>query len=268
MSGQEQKTKVKEPFSEKASPKTLTLLDCFCGMGGVSDGFALEGFDVTGIDIVDAQVKLGYKHKFIQADMLTLNGEDFRGYDVVWGSPPCRDFSRIATTDRKFWKGQWVEWKNPANPEKGMILVDTFLNFVRSAKPNMWIMENVPGLVKYFCRPTQISKISPTMKRAFWGNFPPFLMPCQTNIPLKSKIRDPWLRSKIPLACSQAFAQACKEKLMEEIPFDGSIKLSTFYTKKCFGKNNCWENIRQKCPYLVECKQKQFSESKKVEVDV
>ena len=30
------------------------MLDIGCGMGGTSDGFALEGFDVTGIDIVDA----------------------------------------------------------------------------------------------------------------------------------------------------------------------------------------------------------------------
>ncbi len=44
---------------------TLKMLDCFCGMGGVSDGFILEGFDVTGIDIVDAPKMLGYKHRFI-----------------------------------------------------------------------------------------------------------------------------------------------------------------------------------------------------------
>jgi len=194
--------------------RELKMLDCFCGIGGVSDGFALEGFDVTGIDIVDAQVKLGYKHKFMQLDMRLLNGSDFRGYDVVWGSPPCRDFSRIATTDRKFWRGQWVEWKNPANPEEGLKLVNAFLKFVQDAKPTLWIMENVPGLAKHLVlKPTQISHIGPTMKRAFWGNFPSFLMPSQ-EIPHKSKIRDPWLRSKIPLACSRAFARACKEQLL------------------------------------------------------
>lgn len=195
----------------------MKLLDCFCGMGGVSDGFALEGFDVTGIDIVDAPKMLGYKHKFIQADMLTLKGEDFRGYDVVWGSPPCRDFSRIATTDRKFWRGQWVKWKNPANPEKGLELVNSFLTFQDKAEPKIWIMENVPELSKYVLKPTQISHISPTMKRAFWGNFPPFLMPCQTNIPHKSKIRNPWERARIPLTCSRAFSKACKEALTEKV---------------------------------------------------
>jgi site-specific DNA-cytosine methylase len=32
------------------------LLDVFCGLGGVSDGFALEGFDVLGIAHVPGNV--------------------------------------------------------------------------------------------------------------------------------------------------------------------------------------------------------------------
>ena len=72
----------------------LKILDCFCGLGGVSDGFALEGFDVTGIDIEDMPSK-GYKHRFIRADIRDLKGEDYRGYDVVWGSPPCREFQGL-----------------------------------------------------------------------------------------------------------------------------------------------------------------------------
>jgi len=198
-----------------------TLLDCFCGIGGVSDGFAVEGFDVTGIDIVDAPKMLGYKHKFIQADMLTLKGEDFRGYDVIWGSPPCRDFSRIATTDRKFWRGKWVEWKNPANPERGLKLVNAFLKFVENAKPILWIMENVPNLEKHLVlKPTQISYIGATMKRAFWGNFPVFLMPMSEKVRAKSSYNSPigaWERARIPLACSRAFAKACKEALQKEV---------------------------------------------------
>lgn len=212
----------------------LKMLDCFCGMGGVSDGFALEGYDVTGIDIVDAPKMLGYKHRFIQADMLTLKGEDFRGYDVVWGSPPCRDFSLYARIYGKTWK------KNPVNPEKGLELVNCFLKFVENANPQFWIMENVFGLKKYFNTKSrfttnlrcgsQVKQKNQQMVRSFWGNFPNFLLPKEnSNIIMgdytrkssrlkgynRKQLTSSVVRAKIPLACSQAFARACKEKLLE-----------------------------------------------------
>ncbi len=83
--------------------KRFMLLDVFCGLGGVSDGFAMEGFDVLGIDIEDMPSK-GYKHKFLRTDIRDLKGEDFRGYDVIWGSPPCRDFSQFAVVYGRTWK--------------------------------------------------------------------------------------------------------------------------------------------------------------------
>jgi hypothetical protein len=219
-------TKVKKQ-NEKSN---LKMLDCFCGMGGVSDGFALEGFDVTGIDIVDAPKMLGYKHRFIQADMLTLNGEAFRGYDVIWGSPPCREWSLFAKRFGKTFK------KNPPNPQKGLELVKAFLKFVEDAKPKIWILENVPYLEDYlhgkprFISTLRVSKYckNPQMRRAFWGNFPDFLLPKEDS-PYVMRIRaevkarhqvyptfkNSAERAKIPLACSRAFATACREKLLE-----------------------------------------------------
>ena len=192
--------------------ENMKLLDCFCGMGGVSDGFALEGFDVTGIDIVDAPKMLGYKHKFIQADMLTLKGEDFRGYDVVWGSPPCRDFSQLVDK-----RGTKTAWKILKNPEHGLILVNAFLKFVEKAEPTIWILENVQGLSKYLpLKPKAIgSKIKGGKRHVFYGNFPSLLIPQTSSIQLKN-INCPnrsWERARIPLACSRAFAKACKEQL-------------------------------------------------------
>lgn len=198
-------------------------------MGGVSDGFAMEGFDVTGIDIVDAPKLLSFKHKFIQADMLTLKGEDFRGFDVIWASPPCRDFSRMSHvgfgSKRQDCRGKWA-WKIPPNPQNGIKLVQAFLEFVKKAEPKMWIMENVPYLEKYLgMKPIQTSLIEPTKKRSFWGNFPPFLMPMSEGLSIAKNIKGriyciqgknrSWQRAKIPLLCSRAFAQACKEKLFE-----------------------------------------------------
>jgi len=207
--------------------ENMKLLDCFCGMGGVSDGFALEGFDVTGIDIVDAPKMLGYKHKFIQADMLTLKGEDFRDYDVVWGSPPCRDFCELARV-------VGFRWKNPPSPEKGLLLVNAFLSFTKEVQPKIWIMENNHNLSKHLSVKARIEKalIGETMKRSFWGNFPNFLMPIDmrkkaimnkalsgkkgfSHLRINGKIpkNESWERARIPLACSRAFAKACKEQL-------------------------------------------------------
>lgn len=212
------------------SPKPqFKMLDCFCGMGGVSDGFALEGFDVTGIDVEDAPNKLGYKHRFIQADMTTLDGKDFRGYDVIWGSPPCRDFTDMA----KMWG---KKWKIPANPENGLKTVNTFLKFKNEAQPKIWIMENNPNLANYTTHKPRNHKslIGQTMKRSFWGNFPLFLMPsdngkikltsrtkkgAMTHMRINGKIpkNESWERAKISLACSRAFAVACREALEQGV---------------------------------------------------
>ena len=194
----------------------MRMLDCFCGRGGVSDGFALEGFGVTGIDIVDAVEKLDYKHRFIQADMRELNGKDFQGYDVIWGSPPCRDFSNFTAVG-------WKTWKIKPDPERGLELVNCYLDFVEKAQPTFWIMENVPRLKKFLnIKPRQESKIGKTMRRAFWGYYPAFLMPMDTSKPSiyyhnwKRETRK-WDRAKIPLTCSRAFAKACRHGLQTEI---------------------------------------------------
>ena len=202
--------------------RKFRLLDCFCGMGGVSDGFALEGFDVTGIDIVDAPKMLSYKHSFIQADMLMLNGKDFQGYDVIWGSPPCRDFTQLGVLYGK-------KWRNPPDPANGLKIVQGFLKFVKLAEPRFWIMENVRLLKKYFkdMKPRAESLITHGKWHIFYGNFPLFLMTQDARVIIRavnSHGRDEplWndkLRSfraaRIPLVCSRAFARACKEKLLE-----------------------------------------------------
>lgn len=198
---------------------TLNFLDCFCGMGGASMGFAKEGFDCTGIDIIN----VGYPYYFIEADILTLKGQDFKGYDVIWGSPPCREFSNFAQfAIARVKNRQKGQWKKPPNIDNGLELVITYLKFVEDAKPKIWVMENVPNLAKYIPLRPVIEKapIGKTMRRSFWGTFPPFLMPCDlSKKPISyyhSKMKS-WERAKIPFQCSQAFAKACKHALENNI---------------------------------------------------
>lgn len=199
----------------------LKFLDCFAGLGGASEGFAREGFDVTGIEI-DSKIAKLYPYRVIVADMRDLKGEDFKGFDVVWGSPPCRDFSQMSFVGKGSLgkDGTKFAWKDPPDPQRGLILVRTFLKFVEEAHPRFWILENSNHLKRYLkIEPRQISNIQRTMKRGFWGNYPTFLMPMKNNSSLKymigGKLRS-WERAKIPLACSSAFARACKEALVEE----------------------------------------------------
>lgn len=219
--------------------RRFKLLDCFCGLGGTSEGFLAEGFTVHGIEINPEIAKIcfdtlnvKYPNKITVevADMITLKGENFRGYDVVWGSPPCRDFTHIGRIYGK-------TWKNPPNPQKGLELVSCFLKFAKDAKPSFWVMENVMLLTKYLeLKPMFISYITvgkngQGKKHAFWGNVPAFLLPKDGMKKIGYHIYGPqgqrwlkpvvktklasWENSKIPLACGRAFARVCREKLLE-----------------------------------------------------
>jgi len=205
----------------------LKMRDWACGIGGVSDGFAMEGFDVTGIDIVDAQKMLGYKHRFIQADIQDCIFDDFESVDVEWGSLPCRDYSPMSYvghgSNSSDTKGKWA-WKDPPNPYKGLILINAFLAIIQRTKPKIWIMENHPNLQNYLSiKPKIIAQIEPTKKRAFWGNFPSLSVPISEGLSVAKNVRGrvyciqgkhrSWQRAKIPLACSRAFAKACREAL-------------------------------------------------------
>jgi hypothetical protein len=220
----------------------MKLLDCFSALGGVSEGFLAEGFEVHGIEINAEIAKLYFdrlnakypgKVTVEVADISTLSGKDYQGYDVVWGSPPCRNFSCIGDVFGH-------TWKNPPNPEgEGMRLVNAYLQFKDDAQPKIWIMENVPRLQKYYRKAKVETSLGDTnMKRCFWGNFPPFLMPKAEHLTvyhhfyesksgkrkkvegrivgIQGKYRQ-WERAKIPLTCSRAFAVACKEALTPQL---------------------------------------------------
>jgi len=148
----------------------MRALDLFCGLGGWGDGLALEGFDVTGVEI-EPKIAALYKHPVIVADVATLNPEDFKGYDLIVGSPPCRDVCKIAQSQGK-------RWKDPPNLARCLNLVCAFLNFVEVAKPGYWCMENSPYLAPHLeFKPRLIGYFAPTMRRALWGTFPAFLLP-------------------------------------------------------------------------------------------
>jgi len=193
----------------KKEKQTMKALDLFCGLGGWSDGLVMEGFEVLGVEINPKIAEL-YKHPCLIADVRELNGRMFKTFDLIVGSPPCRDFSVAGYFGKKY-------WKIPPNPEKGMSLVNAFLRIIEEVEPKFWLMENVPRLEIFLEeKPNCIAKLTKYMQRAFWGNFPQFLIPMDTAKPriqdFQGKLRK-WKRAKIPLPVARALGKAVRTRL-------------------------------------------------------
>jgi len=188
----------------------MKALDLFCGLGGWSDGLVMEGFEVLGVEIEPKIARL-YKHPVLVEDVRNLKGSQFPGYDLIVGSPPCRDFSYHA-----IFHGH--KWKNPPSPENGLTMVNAFLQLVKEASPTYWLMENAPQLTNHISMKPKAHKvhIATKMFRSFWGNFPDFLVPADMRKPRidaqKGALKK-WERAKIPLPISSALGKAVREAL-------------------------------------------------------
>lgn len=119
---------------ETSCSNTLRVLDLFCGMGGLSHGFAVNGFIVTGVDISE-KAGLAYSFNrignFVKMDLMNprLRGK----HDIVIGGPPCEPWSSLNLTRR----GK----KHPLYK-----CVNAFFKEVRNLAPLIFIMENVTAI--------------------------------------------------------------------------------------------------------------------------
>lgn len=126
----------------------LIAIDLFCGCGGFSYGFQQAGFMMAlGVDMwKDATVT--YKHNFpnaqvINDDITKVSGKDILNklhlredeIDVIIGGPPCQGFS--------------VSGKRMLDDPRN-ILYKSFVEIVEEIKPKVFVMENVPGLIRLF----------------------------------------------------------------------------------------------------------------------
>jgi DNA (cytosine-5)-methyltransferase 1 len=124
--------------------KKFTVIDLFCGCGGLSYGFIQSGYDVTlGVDHDDAALKTFEAN---HPDSVTLNTDlskpgivrDIKKrtgkgkVDVIIAGPPCQGFS--LTGPRNF------------DDDRNKLYL-TVIKMVGSLKPKAFLVENVPGLV-------------------------------------------------------------------------------------------------------------------------
>jgi len=72
-------------------------IDLFCGLGGWTEGFLAEGYEVVGFDIerhVYGEQK--YPAQLVLQDVLTIHGSQFRNAACIVCSPPCQKYSWLA----------------------------------------------------------------------------------------------------------------------------------------------------------------------------
>lgn len=126
----------------------LKVIDLFCGCGGFSKGFQQAGFNIKfGIDMwKDATVT--YKYNFPSAvvlneditkitgqTILDMTGINSNDVDIIIGGPPCQGFS--------------VSGKRMLDDERNK-LYKSYVELVAELQPKVFVMENVPGLVRLF----------------------------------------------------------------------------------------------------------------------
>lgn len=119
------------------------VIDLFAGVGGMSLGFEMAGFEVVLANEYDKDIANAYKvnhknTKMINEDITKLNFEEvFSPYigkiDVIIGGPPCQGFSQ---------KGQ----RKTINDERNF-LFKYYVKVVEMVKPKYFVMENVPNLL-------------------------------------------------------------------------------------------------------------------------
>ena len=121
-----------------------TVLDLFCGCGGMSLGFEKAGYHVLlGIDIwKDALETYKYNHKqskTLCADMASLNPSevekllDGHKVDVIIGGPPCQSWSEAGSL-----KG--------IEDARGQLFFE-YIRILRDKKPYFFVAENVSGML-------------------------------------------------------------------------------------------------------------------------
>lgn len=127
--------------------KKISCVDLFCGAGGLTHGFVLEGLPVVaGIDM-DPACRFPYeannKAKFVERDISKVTSAELKELfgetkiSVLAGCAPCQPFSTYA--QRYEIDGKDGKWG----------LLYEFARLAEEVKPDVITMENVPSVVKH-----------------------------------------------------------------------------------------------------------------------
>lgn len=138
-------TKTKHQTNTKTT--RVSCIDLFCGAGGLTHGFVLEGLPVVaGID-VDPACRFPYEANnqslFLQRDVSKVSGDELSSLfgdadlKVLAGCAPCQPFSTYAQ-----------RYENNQTDGKWRLLYQ-FARLVNETLPDVITMENVPTVARH-----------------------------------------------------------------------------------------------------------------------
>lgn len=125
--------------------KEIKVIDLFCGIGGLSNGFVQEGFNVVAGYDTDATCKFAYETnnnaQFHETDLTHVNGKSIKKefgncLKILVGCAPCQPFSSYSFKVKK-------------KDEKKVNLLYTFSRLINEVSPTVVSMENVPQLIDF-----------------------------------------------------------------------------------------------------------------------
>jgi len=129
-----------------------TAIDLFSGCGGLTLGLKQSRFNVVAAVEIDELACEAYRNNhpevlLFKTDIRQLSGKlllETIGLkpgelDILAGCPPCQGFSRMTRKNRS---------RASQDPRNGLVL--DLLRLVRSLRPKVVLMENVPGLQSHW----------------------------------------------------------------------------------------------------------------------
>ena len=115
----------------------MKVLDTFCGVGGIKQGFTQAGFDVVQSVDFDKACKTtfdaNYDDEMVLGDISELKPESYPDHDVLVGGFPCQAFS-VAGYRKGF------------NEKRGTLFFN-LADILHVKQPRAFMFENVKGLV-------------------------------------------------------------------------------------------------------------------------
>ena len=133
----------------------VSVVDLFCGIGGLTKGLELAGLNVVaGLDF-DQTCQYAYESnnnsKFFHKDITTITGNEISSLfphnhiRVLVGCAPCRPFSKLTKRYRKEEKEKGRAGDTWQSDNKWKLLY-SFSKIIQDILPDIISMENVPEL--------------------------------------------------------------------------------------------------------------------------
>ena len=143
------------------------MIDLFSGLGGASEAFLKNGWDVVRIENNPVFAPGGehYVPHTVCADVMALTNNLGKEIDFLWASPPCYEFSTAYSSIRSTKARQGIDH------EPDMTLINRTIELIKINKPRYWAIENVVGASKYF-QPLLGKHRLLVGSAMLWGNFP------------------------------------------------------------------------------------------------